>query len=291
MKSALVALVGRPSSGKSTILNTICGHKIAIVAPSPQTTRNTVRGILSEERGQLIFLDTPGFHDSGKKLNRHLRRLAESSLEESDMVLYVMDASRRIGAEEQHLMRLIRESGLPVITALNKTDLGTKRLADMQAAVSAELPEAIIYPVSAKRGTGIGDLKTGLFLHAPEGELMYPEEYYTDQDPEFRISEIIREQAVGRLREELPHSLFVEIADTELSEERQQLWVRAVIYVERESQKGIVVGKGGTMIKTIRQGAEAELAELFPYTVSLDLRVKTAPNWQKDDDLLGRLIY
>jgi GTP-binding protein Era len=120
---------------------------------------------------------------------------------------------------------------------------------------------------------------------------MYPEEYYTDQDPEFRISEIIREQAVGRLREELPHSLFVEIADTELSEERQQLWVRAVIYVERESQKGIVVGKGGTMIKTIRQGAEAELAELFPYTVSLDLRVKTAPNWQKDDDLLGRLIY
>jgi GTP-binding protein Era len=291
MKSALVALVGRPSSGKSTILNTICGHKIAIVAPTPQTTRNTVRGILSEERGQLVFLDTPGFHDSGKKLNRHLRRLAESSLEESDLVLYVMDAARRLGGEEQQLMRRIAESGLPAIVALNKIDLGTRRLAELQQAVTERLPEAIVYPVSAKKGRGIGDLATGLFLHAPEGELMYPEEYYTDQDPEFRISEVIREKAVTRLREELPHALYVEIADTELAEEQQKLWVRAVIFVERESQKGIVVGKGGTMIKAIRQGAEAELAELFPYKVELDLRVKTAPNWQKDDHLLGRMIH
>jgi GTP-binding protein Era len=291
MKSALVALVGRPSSGKSTILNTICGHKIAIVAPTPQTTRNTVRGILSEERGQLVFLDTPGFHDSGKKLNRHLRRLAESSLEESDLVLYVMDAARRLGGEEQQLMRRIAESGLPTIVALNKIDLGTRRLAELQQAVTERLPEAIVYPVSAKKGRGIGDLATGLFLHAPEGELMYPEEYYTDQDPEFRISEVIREKAVTRLREELPHALYVEIADTELAEEQQKLWVRAVIFVERESQKGIVVGKGGTMIKAIRQGAEAELAELFPYKVELDLRVKTAPNWQKDDHLLGRMIH
>ena len=291
MKSALVALVGRPSSGKSTILNTICGHKIAIVAPSPQTTRNTVRGILSEERGQIVFLDTPGFHDSRKKLNRHLRRLAESSLEESDMVLYVMDASRRTGQEEHSLMQLIAESGLPTLVALNKTDLGTKRLAEMQSQVTELLPEAILYPVSAKKGSGIQDLKTGLFLHAPEGELMYPEEYYTDQDPEFRITEIIREQAVIRMREELPHSLYVEIADTELAEEQQKLWVRAVIFVERESQKGMVVGKGGAMIKAIRVGAEQELAELFPYTVSLDLRVKTAPNWQKDENVLGRLIH
>jgi GTP-binding protein Era len=291
MKSALVALVGRPSSGKSTLLNTLCGHKIAIVAPAPQTTRNTVRGILSEERGQLVFLDTPGFHDSGKKLNRHLRRLAEASLTDSDLVLYVMDASRRPGPEEQQLMKLISESGLPVIAALNKTDLGTARLKEMQEAVSGVLPEAILYPVSAKRGTGTGDLKTGLFLHAPEGELMYPEEYYTDQDPEFRISEIIREQAVNRLRQELPHSLYVEIVDTELAEEQRKLWVRAVLYVERESQKGIVVGKGGAMIKSIRLGAQAELAELFPYTVELDLRVKTAPHWHKDDDILGRLIH
>jgi GTP-binding protein Era len=291
MKSALIALLGRPSSGKSSILNAVCGHKIAIVAASPQTTRNTVRGILTEDRGQLVFLDTPGFHISGKKLNRYLRRLAEHTVEESDLILYVVDTQRKIGDEEEALMRLVAESGKPAVVALNKTDLGTRKIEYIGKSFAQNLPEAAVYPVSARTGFGIGDLKTGLFLHSPQGEAMYPEEYYTDQDPEFRISEIIREQVVQRVREELPHAVYVEIQDSEISEDSSTLWVRAFVFVERESQKGIIVGKGGEMIKKIRVESESQLAELFPYRVKLDLRVKTAPQWHKDDILLRRLIH
>ncbi len=291
MKSALIALLGRPSAGKSSILNSICGHKIAIVAASPQTTRNTVRGILTEDRGQLVFLDTPGFHISGKKLNRYLRRLAESTVEESDLILYVIDAQRKIGEEEEALMHLVAESGKTAMVALNKMDLGSRKLDFIGKRVSENLPAASIYPVSAKRGFGISDLKTGLYLHSPEGEAMYPEEYYTDQDPEFRISEIVREQVVRRVRDELPHAVYVEIQDTEFSEDKRTLWLRVFIFVERESQKGIVVGKGGEMIKRIRIESEKELAELFPYRVQLDLRVKTAPQWHKDDMTLRKLIH
>lgn len=304
MKSALVALLGRPSSGKSSVLNAICGQKIAIVADSPQTTRNTVRGIHTEEKGQLVFLDTPGFHISRKKLNRYLRRLAESTIDESDLILYVVDASRKFGEEEESLIKLVRESGKPTIIALNKTDLGTRRLENISRIFSEALPEAMIYPISAKTGFGIKDITTGLFLHSPEGELLYPEEYYTDQDPEFRISEIIREETVNRVYSELPHAVYVEVQDSQSSEaegktegepegreEEETLWIRAFIFVERESQKGIVVGKGGSVIKKIRTSAERQLSELFPYRVELDLRVKTAPHWHKDDDLLRKMIH
>jgi GTPase len=312
MKSAHIALLGRPSAGKSSILNALCGHKIAIVAPSPQTTRNTVRGILNEDRGQLVFLDTPGFHISKKKLNRHLRRLAESTIQECDLLLYVIDISRNFGEEEEALIRLAAEAdsaggdyskedavsgaaGSPaagkLIVALNKTDLGTKRLDFFGGLLAEKLPRAAVYPVSAKTGFGMTDLKTGLFLRAPEGEAMYPEHYYTDQDPEFRISEIIREQVVKRMRQELPHAVYVEVQDSKLSEDGEKMWLWVFIFVERESQKGMIVGKGGNLIKQIRLASEKELAALFPYRIELDLRVKTAPHWHKDEILLRRLIH
>ena len=291
MKSGLIAVVGRPSSGKSTLLNTICGQKVSITAPSPQTTRNTVRGILSEERGQLVFLDTPGYHNSQQKFNRYLKQLAHSTLEEADVILYVLDPRRAPGPEEIQLMQTLADCGKPVIAALNKTDLNPTRLAEVQQRVAEQLPHSLAYPISALNGFGVRDLLAGLFLQAPEGELMYPEEYYTDQDPEFRITEIIREQAVNRVREELPHALYVEIADIEMQEERHLLWARAVIYVERESQKGIIVGKQGSMIKKIRVAAERELAELFPYAIKLDLRVKVDPKWRSRDGLLEKLIH
>ncbi len=291
MKSGLIAVVGRPSSGKSTLLNTICGQKVSITAPSPQTTRNTVRGILSEERGQLVFLDTPGYHNSQQKFNRYLKQLAHSTLEEADVILYVLDPRRAPGPEETQLMQVLADSDKPVIAAINKTDLNPPRLAEVQQRVAEQLPHSLAYPISALNGFGVRDLIAGLFLQAPEGELMYPQEYYTDQDPEFRITEIIREQAVNRVREELPHALYVEIADMEMQEERHLLWTRAVIYVERESQKGIIVGKQGSMIKKIRVAAEQELAELFPYAIKLDLRVKVDPKWRSRDGLLEKLIH
>lgn len=291
MKSGLIAVVGRPSSGKSTLLNTMCGHKVSITAPSPQTTRNTVRGILSEERGQLVFLDTPGYHNSQQKFNRYLKQLAQSTLEDSDVILYVLDPRRRPGPEEIQLMQVLETSEKPVITAMNKTDLKPPRMEDVQHTLAEQLPRSLAYPISALKGFGVSDLVAGLFLQAPEGEPMYPEEYYTDQDPEFRITEIIREQAVNRVWEELPHALYVEIADMEMQEERHLLWARAVLYVEKESQKGIIVGKQGSMIKKIRIAAEQDLAKLFPYAVKLDLRVKVDPKWRTRDGLLEKLIH
>src|SRR6056297_1691416 len=291
MKAGLIAVIGRPSSGKSTLMNKICGHKVSITAPSPQTTRNTVRGILSEDRGQLVFLDTPGYHNSDKKFNRYLKQIAHSTLEESDAILYVLDPHRLPGAEEIQLMQVLAAGNKPVITAVNKTDLNPPQLKGVQQKVVEQLPHSLIYPISALNGFGVRDLVAGLFLQAPEGELMYPKEYYTDQDPEFRITEIIREQAVNRTREELPHAVYVEIADMEMQEERHLLWARAVIFVEKESQKGMLVGKEGSMIKKIRVSAEKELRELFPYAVKLDLRVKVDPKWRTRDQLLQRLIH
>lgn len=293
MKSSLTALIGRPSSGKSTLLNRICGHKVSITAPSPQTTRNTVRGIYTDERGQLVFLDTPGYHNSEKKLNMHLKNVAKATLQDCDLVLYVIDANRAFGPEEEELMELLHDAGKPVIAAVNKIDLGPKagNTAQLVREVNSRIPNVTVCTISALTGSGVDELMDTLFQEAPEGELLYPPEYYTDQDPEFRITEIIRENAVNRVRQELPYALYVEIEDLETREDTQLLWVRAVINVERESQKGMIVGKKGTMIKQIRVESERELAEIFPYRVKLDLRVKVDPKWRKKDQLLKRLIY
>lgn len=293
MKSALIAVVGRPSSGKSTLLNRICGHKVSITAPSPQTTRNTVRGIFTDERGQLVFLDTPGYHNSERKFNIYMKNLARSTLQECDLVLYIIDAYRTPGPEEEELMKLLQESKHPVVTAINKIDLNPagESLGRLQKELRAHLPSSPVHAISALAGDGVEELMTALFSNAPEGELMYPSEYYTDQEPEFRISEVIRENAVNRVRQELPHAIYVEIEDLEAREEEQLLWIRAVINVERESQKGMIVGKKGAMIKEIRRESERELAEIFPYRIQLDLRVKLDPKWRRKDQLLKRLIY
>ncbi|MFP4564053.1 MAG: GTPase Era [Spirochaetia bacterium] len=290
MKSAFVAVVGRPSSGKSTLLNSITGRKVSITASVPQTTRNKVRGIYTEERGQLVFIDTPGFHLSEKKFNLHMTGLVASSLEEIDLVLYVTDAGRVPGPEEEELARMIAPYADKTVAAVNKTDLPDAGPAELRAFIVARLPDAKITELSALRGEGVRDVVDALFELAPEGEQMYPEEFYTDQEPSFRISEIIREKAIQRVKQELPHSLYVEIADMEEQNGGKRLWIRAFLVVERESQKGILVGKGGGMIKSIRQEAQREIAELFPYRIHLDLRVKVNYKWRRKDRLLDRMF-
>lgn len=284
-------MVGRPSSGKSTLLNRLCGHKVAITAPSPQTTRNTIRGIVSDHRGQLVFLDTPGYHESKQKYNRYLKLLAETTIEDCDLILYVVDSRGPLGPEDRKLLALIAAGDRPVSIALNKVDLKPAHMEKLQIELAEQLPHSLIHPISALKGFGVKDLMAGLFLQAPEGEAMYPEDYYTDQDPEFRITEIIREQTVNRVRQELPHAVYVDIEDSEMLEERHLLKVRAVIYVERESQKGMIVGKKGAMIREIRITSEKELAEIFPYKVALDLRVKVDPKWRTRDQVLKNLIH
>ena len=290
-KCAFVTIIGRPSVGKSTLLNAMCGEKVAIVSTVPQTTRNAIRGIVNREEGQLIFVDTPGRHSSEKKMNKKLMEVSERFLGESDLVLYVLDVSRAPGHEEEEIASLLEKYSSKTIVAVNKIDVPDTDLNKTKEFLSQRLPsldEKRIFAISANTGLGINDMISALCAMAPEGQPLYGDEYYTDQETGFRISEIIREQAINRLRQELPHSLYVEIADMEMKETK--LWVRAFIMVERESQKGMVVGKGGEMIKAIRLAALKELKNIFDWKIELDLRVKTAKDWRQKDHTLKRII-
>ena len=305
MKTATVAIVGRPSAGKSTLLNTLTGHKVSITASVPQTTRNRIRGILTEERGQLIFIDAPGWHDSQKKFNLYLKDLVSAAVSETDMVLYVTDLGRAAGAEEEAIAAKLASFKGAIIVAFNKNDLASGRLEEAAAFTRRHLPQSVCVAVSALTGDGIGELKEQLFQLAPEGEPLYPPEYYTDQDPEFRIAEIIREKAIAECRAEVPHALYVEVADLETREagpedpadgnspkrNRDQMWIRAFIVVESDSQKGILVGAGGLKIKSIRVASQKELGKIFPYRVQLDLRVKARPRWRREDTIIKRLLH
>ena len=291
MKSAFITLIGRPSAGKSTLMNELCGRKISIVAPSPQTTRNKVRGILTDTRGQLVFIDTPGYHISDKKLNLQLKSVSVGALEDADLILYVIDSSRRPGEEEENLINLLKRFNEKLIIAVNKIDLPGGNSKSIINYVEEAFPDASILAVSALEAKGTEDLKMVLFDKSPEGEKMYPDEFFTEKDPEFRASEMIREKAINRVKEELPHAIYVEISDMEEAEDGKVLWIRAFLIVERESQKGIVVGKGGVGIKAIRVAAQKELNGIFPYRVMLDLRVKASAKWRRNDQILKKLIY
>ncbi len=291
MKSAYAVLIGRPSSGKSTLINALCKNKVSIVSPVPQTTRNRIRGIYTDERGQLVILDTPGYHASTRKFNLKLKTILGEALAEVDMVLYVLDATRMIGGEEEQIMEILRPLREKTVVVLNKTDMESPCTALIEERLKREFPSSPLLRVSALKKTGIENLFSALFSLAPEGDILYPEEYYTDQHPEFRIAEIIREKAILGTKEEVPHALFVEIADMEEREGGSALWVRAFIHVERESQKGILIGKQGEKIRAIRTLAQEELQDIFPYRIFLDIRVKVTPKWRNNDKLIEKLVY
>jgi len=295
LRSAFVAIVGRPSAGKSTLLNTLCGHKVAIISRVPQTTRNRIRGIVNRDAGQLVFVDTPGFHESTRTFNRHMRGLIQEAIRDSELLLYVVDASRRPGEEELALMETVgRHDDVPRVVALNKIDAASPGGRDATRRLLEErLPGVPVVEISALRNEGTEDLLRELYARAPEGEPDYPDDFYTDQPPEFRIAEIIREKTMSGLRDELPHAIYVEVADLEVrarDDGEEQLWIRAFIFVERTSQRGMIVGAGGSGVKRIRQAAQKEIASLFPYRIHLDLRVKVDPKWRRNDQLLERLV-
>jgi GTP-binding protein Era len=279
-KAAFVVVIGRPSAGKSTLVNKICGGKVSIVSAIPQTTRDAIRGICTREQGQLVFVDTPGRHKSEKKFNIKLSEISAKAVEDSDLVLYVLDATRPPGPEEIEIAALLASHQGRTIAAINKIDDKNADTGRAREFISQYLPglSSNILQVSAKTGEGVEALLEALHAMTPEGEAFYDAEYYTDQEVDFRIAEIIREKAINRLREEIPHALRVEIADTKLDANaengRGKLWARAFIIVERESQKGIVVGKGGLMIRAIRLAALKDLNRIFDWKIELDLRVK-----------------
>jgi GTP-binding protein Era len=292
-KSGFVAVVGRPSAGKSTLVNSLCGAKVAITSPVPQTTRNAIRGIVNRPEGQLVFVDTPGRHTSAKKLNKKLMDVGARSLGEADLALYVIDATRPAGEEEEAVASLLAPIAGRVVVAVNKVDAKGADEAAARAFVADKLPKlpaGRVLAVSALAKTGLDELLTRLFALSPDGRPFYPDDYYTDQEIDFRVAEIIREKAINRLKDELPHAVYVEVEDTELNADSTRLWVRAFIIVERDSQKGIVVGRGGEMIKAIRQAAQKDLNKIFDWKVELDLRVKVGKDWRQNDATLQRLI-
>lgn len=292
MKCASVAIIGRPSSGKSTLVNTICEMKVSITAATPQTTRNAIRGIYTDKRGQLIFTDTPGWHIGEQKLNLKLQETASDSLGESDMILYIVDPTRKGGAEEESICTLIASHTVPVIAVVNKGDIATETEQDEAVAfLKQHLPQAEILKASGEKDEGVDEILITLFNHAKESPLLYPEDTRTDQTLEFRISEIIREKAISTVTDEIPHAIYIEIADIEDQKETNTIWVRAFICVETESQKGIVIGKGGANIKRIRVAAFKEIKQIFPgRKLQVDLRVKTQDKWRKNDKILTKVL-
>lgn len=289
-KSAFVAIAGRPSAGKSTLVNALCGEKVSIVSPVPQTTRNTVRGIVNRAEGQLVFLDTPGYHISEKKLNIRLRSVSNEAFSDADIVLYLIDATREPGPEEEAVVAALAYSSERLVIGINKIDSPEADVETARAFVSAKFPKAPVFELSALKSTGLDPLLAALYDRAQEGPAWYPAEYYTDQEPVFRIAEIIREKIFLHTRDELPHAVYVSYEDSSRGAD-DSLHASYDLVVERESQKGILIGKGGSMIKNIREEAEKDLADIFDYSVKLKLSVRVDPDWKKNDKKLDQLIY
>ncbi len=292
MKVATVSVIGRPSSGKSTLVNTICEMKVSITSPVPQTTRNKIRGIYTDQRGQLVFIDTPGYHISEKEINKRMQEVTISALSDSDIILYVLDGTRGAKKEEETLVGMIKKANVPVVCAINKKDILTKNnIEDSEFFLSENFPSSAICLCSAKDDDGIDELLIEIFKLAKDGEMLYSPEQYTDQDLEFRISEIIREKAMQKLSDELPHVIFVDVSDLEYNADKNHVWIRAFINVERDGQKGFLVGKGGENIKRIGSEARKEIRRIFPgSSVRLDLQVKTAEKWRTNSIALDKIF-
>jgi len=292
-KSGLVAIVGRPSVGKSTFLNTASGEKISIVSPVPQTTRNAVKGIVNTSLGQLVFIDTPGYHNSEKKLNLKLKNITTEQLNTADAILYLIDATRKSGEEENMTAELVMPFSHKTIVAINKIDLKEANVTSVRIFISKALPQITanhVFEISAQTDKGIDEVLRALYSLVPEGEPFYPEEFYTDQEVDFRIAEIIREQAINKLHDELPHAIYVDISDMEWRKNGKELWVRAFLVVERESQKGMVIGKGASKIKNIRIESIKACRKIFDYRVNIDLQVKVNKNWRQKDPVLAKIF-
>jgi GTPase len=284
VKSGFVAVAGRPNVGKSTLVNAICGGKVAIVSDKPQTTRRRIFGIANGDAFQLVLVDLPGFQRPLDPLTEHMQRTVDSAFEEVEAVLFVLSARERIGAGDRFVGRRVFDLGIPVVIALNKVDrLKPAHIASqMQAAVALGDFHAL-HPVSAKTGDGVPALRTELVELLPEGPLYFSPDQRTDLPPMVQIGELIREQALRLTRDEVPHAITVEV------QEVAENVVRADVLVETESQKQIVIGKGGSMIREIGRHARPEIEALVGQAVFLDLHVKVRPRWRRDETLLERL--
>ena len=284
MKSGFVSVAGRPNVGKSTLVNALCGGKVAIVSDKPQTTRRRIFGIANGDDHQLVLADLPGFQRPRDALTERMQHTVDSALDDVEAVLFVLSARERIGAGDRFIASRVFGLGVPVVIALNKVDRLKPGHIAQQMAAAARLGEFhALHPVSAKTGDGVGDLLLELVGLLPEGALYFPREQRTDLALETQVAELVREKALWLTRDEVPHAISVEVESIE------EKTVTASILVETESQKLIMVGKRGAMIKDIGVRARPEIEELLGHSVFLELRVKVRPKWRRDAATLERL--
>jgi GTP-binding protein Era len=290
-RCGFVAVVGRPNVGKSTLINAILRRKISIVSPKPQTTRHRILAILNTPAAQIVFVDTPGLHnDAAKAMNRMMNRTAVNALHDADVIVMVCEAER-FTAEDETVLARIKDSNKPVIALLNKIDLVTPKdkLLGALAAMNARHDFAAIIPLSAKTRDNLDALLASLPQYIPESPPLFPAEMISDRNDSFRAAELIREKLTFELRQELPYGLTVQIERFE--QEAEGISLHAVIWVERDSQKGIVVGKGGSLLKKIGRQARLEMKRDYGVPVHLEMWVKVRDNWADNDQDLAKLGY
>jgi GTPase len=293
--SGIVTLVGRPNVGKSTLLNQVVGAKVAIVSDRPQTTRNQVRGVWNGPGSQVVFIDTPGIHKPKTELGLRLNQRSIETLSAVDVICFLIEATAPIGAGDRYIAGLLGEVGTPVVLVVNKTDAaGPPEILGHLAGAAGTLGDFAAYvPLSARTGDGTDALLGEITARLPEGPLYYPDGVVTDQPDTFLAAELLREKLLAVAREELPHSLAVTVEEVEerpAEGGREALLVlRAVVRVERDSQKGIVIGKGGTVIRDAGTAARMELEALLGTRVHLETHVKVEKDWQRRPDALDRL--
>ncbi|MFF2273811.1 GTPase Era [Agromyces sp. NPDC058136] len=293
-RAGFVSFVGRPNVGKSTLTNALVGEKVAITSSKPQTTRRAIRGIVHREHGQLILVDTPGLHRPRTLLGERLNTLVQSTLGDVDVIAFCVPANEPIGPGDRFINEQLdqypRATKVAIVT---KTDATSKsKVAEQLLAVSELRDWAAIIPVSAPRGEQLDVLVAELLALVPESEQpLYPAEALTDEDVEDRIAEFIREAALEGVSDELPHSIAVVVDDMVEREDKDLLEIYANLYVERDSQKGIIIGKGGARLREVGTTARAQIEGLLGRKVHLALHVKVAKEWQRDPKLLGRLGF
>jgi GTP-binding protein Era len=289
VKSGFVAVVGRPNVGKSTLVNQMVGTKVSITSTRPQTTRNAIRGVVNGEGFQIVLVDTPGLHKPKTELGERLNSLVYGTLAESDAVIFLIDATMPVGPGDRLISERLVESGADVVVAVNKVDKASRPQTVAQLVEASEWPFEHYFPLSAT-GEGVPELVGEMASRLPDGPQYYPEGMLTDQPEALVIAEIVREKFLDRLSDELPHALVVRVEDMEQREDGL-IDIKADVIVERNSQKGIVIGKGGSLLKLAGTEARVELEALLGERVNLDLHVSVEKDWQRTPQLLDRLGF
>ncbi|MCJ7652578.1 MAG: GTPase Era [Actinobacteria bacterium] len=291
-RSGFVGIIGRPNVGKSTLLNCLARHKVAITSEKPQTTRNRIRAVVTTQDSQLVFVDTPGFHKPRDALGERLNYMVRSTMSDVDAVVFVLDGAQTIGSGDVFIAGELSKVENPVVAVVNKTDLLSEDKVSSQVEVARHLfPFTEVIPVSSKLGVNTTELVDVLDKFMPPGPMYFSPDTVSDQPERVLIAELVREKALELTRDEVPHSVAVIVEQVAPREGGELVDVEAVIYVERESQKGIIVGKGGRMVKEIGTRARKDIEPLLGSKIFLDLRVKVEKDWSKNPEFIKRLNY